>query len=263
MLNLKTENIRYRDLPSLPESTFEFQGKDKFWRPIRGRVRARTESEAKKLVKEQGLRWPTVWLQGTEPWISIRWSKPSRRYSTYMLPTLKLKHKNDDTVTYGDRNLLRFISGFIFCLAGIGLSAIFFYYNFFRGKTHIDSWEYLDCLLCGIALLAVSCVIFLLRFELHVDRRVPEIVIRARIIPLRWRCEMINARHAEKVVLQEDVFYSNDDEQNGDLCYVVRIFIAGKEIQLDYNSSRKAEFELGQDIAECLNIPFVCEDEKE
>ncbi len=259
---MKTKNRSYPDLPSLSESTFEFQARDKFWRLTRGRVRARSKSEAKKLVKERGLWWPlSVWLQGTESWESIRsWTAPMGT-GTYDLDSLELKHKDYDTITYGDRNSIRFIFGSILCLAGIGLSSIFFYPYSFKGKAFIDSSAHVYCLLGGIALLAVGCVIFLHRFELYVERRERRIVIRACIMPFGWRSELIDARHAEKVVLQQEIFYGVNGEGLNAIRYVIMIFIDGKDIQLDASCSRKAEFALGQDIAECLNIPFVCNED--
>jgi hypothetical protein len=77
-----------------------------------------------------------------------------------------------------------------------------------------------------------------------------------RIIPFQWKYERIDATDAERVVLHKEIFYSRD----GEICHVVSLFINGESIQVDASSSKKAELEIGQKIAEYLNIPLVCEE---
>ena len=49
----------------------QFQARDKFFRVIRGKISATSRAKAKKIVKSRGLYWPSIWLDGTKPWIAL------------------------------------------------------------------------------------------------------------------------------------------------------------------------------------------------
>lgn len=231
--------------------SYEFQARDKFWRFVRGRVNADSEAEAKELVKARGLWWPLVWLAGTKPWVAYGKVAPG---GDYHMASLKLLHQDESILLYGTRKVLTLGFGFLLLLIGVGLFA-------YCGHSLLYVWSPLKLptvlfiLLVGIIFLAVGLGLILLRFEVRVDRKTRQIVIRMCIFPFVRRSNTINATAAKEIIVRKEIFFVG----GGEICYVVAIVIANQDIQLDFSSSKKKELEIGQKIAEYLGVPFIDE----
>lgn len=230
-------------------TSYEFQAIDKFFRFIRGKVITETAEKAKELVKSRGYWLPRIWETGTRPWMSRGRPKAGGEYHT---PILKLKCQNSDMIIYQAKKWLHIMFSFLFVLMGLALISYPFFYESFHNNTATMFF----ILIVGAVFLAVGCFLFLLRFELCVNRSSRQVILRMRVIPFNWKYQIIDTSSAERIVVRKDVLYATA----GEVYYIVLLVIGTEEYQLDASSSKKAELNLGQQISDFLNIPFVYEE---
>lgn len=228
---------------------YEFQAWDKFFRRIRGRIEAGSKSTAKATVKSRGYYLPIVWLHGKEP-LRVLGIHDHGEHIEQHSPELKLKREDGNSLIYATRNLPRYMISLMILFIGIGLIV-------YCNTQNVGSWK--TSFICGIGILlvVVGTLIMCHYLELRVDKQARQIVIRMRVIPGKWVEQQINTGVADQVILHQETIYTSERAT----VYVVSLVTSGEQIWLDASSSKKRESELGQKVAEYLNIPFICEDQ--
>jgi hypothetical protein len=229
-------------------SHYEFQARDKFWRLVRGRIIAVSEADAKLKLKSKGLFWPQIWKQGTKPF----WALATYGFNTQgFVSTLKERKQNNNDILYSAKLLPKLIFGSIFTVIGLGIIL-----GYRPQMENIGDWLSLFIVFpISILFLLIGISILIYRFELFVNRQNSELTMRMSIIPGLWRCESIAGNSIKKVVCRRELVYPSETLQ----CYYVFVITEDREIHLDSSSSKKMELEMGQNIAEYLNVPFVNE----
>lgn len=228
---------------------YEFQARDKFFRLTRGRIEADSRVGAKIKLKSWDLYWPQIWLQGTKPWQS--WFSFGSLNKTFV-PTLKKKSQDNDAVVWSARYLPKLIFGVIFAIIGLG---IILGYN--PRIENIADWiSGIFVFSVAILFLLIGISILLYRFELAINRQSHKLTLRISIIPGLWRYELIDGNLVKRIVCRQELVYPSGIAEK---CYYVFAATKNKEIHLDSSSSKKVASEIGQTVAEYLEVPFVCE----
>ena len=96
----------------------------------------------------------------------------------------------------------------------------------------------------------------MVRFELIAERNLRRVTMKMSIIPGLWWSEVINGDLIKQVVFRKEIYYADE----GEICYDVLLSTDNNEVMLDSSSWKQREEELAQAVAECLQVPLVCED---
>ena len=235
---------------------YEFQAFDKFLRILRGRVFASSRKQARSAVRKRGLLCIFLWPHGTEHWLARGRVGPP--CVLVHAPTVRLKEKTDELVAYTCSTVTKYA---LSCLFGaIGLLLLAWPWISEGGIPPLgDTFERISSafvFIMGVVFLAVSLFLLSMRFEIIAKRSPPRVTIKMSIIPSLWWSEVINGDAINKVVFRKEVHYTDF----GELCYDVYLFTDKNEVMLDSSSSERREKELAQAVAECLQVPLVCED---
>ena len=237
-------------------SLYEFQAFDKFLRIVRGRVFASSRKQARSAVRKRGLLCMFLWTHGTEPWLA--WNRLGRPRAQTHLPMLKLKKRTDEHVVYTSSTVTKYIFG---CLFGaIGLLLLAWPWISEGGIPHLgEIFERISSafiFIMGVVFLAVGLFLVMVRFELIAERNLRRVTMKMSIIPGLWWSEVINGDLIKQVVFRKEIYYADE----GEICYDVLLSTDNNEVMLDSSSWKQREEELAQAVAECLQVPLVCED---